>query len=174
MSLNKLISPYNERSKYALICNLKPWLKETRVPKSRPLMEVSHLPQWPQYIFKFVSWKGFSTFYLWILGKNVNNLRTPDFADLAPVLKTLLVVALGADFLFQSSGKKTWPWPKRPRLWSQLCQQSVWPWESDFTFLGLSFPGCRIPGQLTSAFLFNDGGLGIKKWWECVMETHRI
>ena len=112
MSLNKLISPYNERSKYALICNLKPWLKETRVSKSRPLMAVSHLPQWPQYIFKFASWKGFSTFYLWILGKNVNNLRTPDFANLAPVLKTLLIGAPGADFFFSPVERRLGPDPR--------------------------------------------------------------
>ena len=32
--------------------------------------------------------------------KMTNNLRTPDFANLAQVLKTLLIGALGAEFFF--------------------------------------------------------------------------
>ena len=46
------------------------------------------------------------------MGKNVNNLRTPDFANLAPVLKTLLIGAPGADFFFSPVERRLGPDPR--------------------------------------------------------------
>lgn len=37
ISLNRLTFLYNKRNMYVLICHLKPWLKEMRVPRSKPL-----------------------------------------------------------------------------------------------------------------------------------------
>lgn len=130
--------------------------------------------------FQICFMKHFSTFYLWTLGKkNVNSLRTLilHYTNLAPTLKTRLLGARRQlSFLVQwkedlaMTQETSAPIPVVPVTLLTLRKRIYFfgSFCTSWVFLYAESQDINICSP------FYGGGQGKEKWWEHVMESHKI